>query len=461
MLNKIKNIPSRLIRTIQNLKEKEKENLLTGGLLFATALIALLPSLSFLVNAYAVDGFTVQTSDLLIADTVIGLLMMLPSFALFSIGYVLLESHSMGWKLSLAACVATISLAALNYVSLELALSIGVICAIATIMEIRNRRTSETKHKDHPLIIENLAKIGMIICIAVCISVIVFLFVYSGIRGSFYLNWDFITNLKWNMVTAGTLANTAQPGSIGGIGIMGYVIGSLLLAFFCEIIAIPIGLGAAIFLSEYAKQNIITEVIRFFIETLAGIPSIVIGLIAYGLFVQGGFSMGFTFTAGVLGLALMILPWNIRVAEEAMRSVPASYREASFALGATKWDTVRKVVLYAASPGIITGILLGGGAALGESAVIYLASGGTPTGPSALPPLGSLFAQNQQFPALPVLIYRIPYDFSGVTKAVPGYVFNVYSMAFASAFILIVVYLAVCFTALFVRNRLTKKITGK
>ncbi len=449
------------MRILHNLRKKEKEKLLVGSLLFAAALIAMVPSLSFLFHAYAADGLSIQTSDLIISDSIIGLLMMLPSLVLFSIGYILLESHSMGWKLSVAVCAAVISLAALKDISMELTLSIGLIVGVATIIEIRKKFTSKSRQKDSPIVIENLAKIGMLICISVCIGIIVFLFAYSGIRGSSYLNLDFITNLKWNMVTAGTIANTLNPGSIGGVGIMGYTIGSLLLAFFCELIAVPLGLGAAIFLSEYAKQNKLTEIIRFFIETLAGVPSIVIGLIAFGLFVQGGFGMGFTFTAGVLGLALMILPWNIRVAEEAMRSVPNSYREASFALGATKWDTVRKTVLYAASPGIITGILLGAGAALGESAVIYLSSGGVPTGPFALPPLGNIFAQNQPFPALPVLIYRIPYDFSGVQKAVPGYVFNMYSMAFAASFILIVVYLTICFIALMVRNRLTKKITGK
>ena len=158
----------------------------------------------------------------------------------------------------------------------------------------------------------------------------------------------------------------------------------------------------------------------------------------------------------------MILPFNIRVVEEAMRSVPASYREGAFALGATQWDSVKRIVIFAASPGIITGILLGLGAAIGESAVIYLTVRFPPQGPQTLPDISNIFFSKGGFPALPVFILRAPVDLQiGQSNLSASFTFEMYSVAFAAAFVLIAIYLTICAIALYARNRLSKKILGR
>jgi phosphate ABC transporter permease subunit PstA len=243
---------------------------------------------------------------------------------------------------------------------------------------------------------------------------------------------------------------------------MGYTLGSLLLVAFCELIALPLGIGAAIYLSEYASQNKITAFVRLFIEILAGVPSIVIGLVALGVLL-GTLHWTNYLVTGALALSFMILPWNIRVSEEAIKSVPASYREASFALGATKWQTVRKAVLFAAIPGIITGILLGVGAAFGETAIVLLAAGDPPSGPNTLPAVVHLFGQySGPIPCLTTFIYRAPTLLAfnaGSTR--PDAVFNIYSVASAAGFILVMIYFGVCIIGLLARNYFNKKITGK
>jgi phosphate transport system permease protein len=157
---------------------------------------------------------------------------------------------------------------------------------------------------------------------------------------------------------------------------------------------------------------------------------------------------------GGISLAFMILPWNIRIAEEAMKAVPQSYREASMALGATQWQTVRKIVLYASSPGILTGILLGLGAALGETAVVLLTGSGW-GGATTL----QLSLTHAAIPSLPVWIYMAPTLLLGGGGV--GRVTEAYNMMLTGSFVLVVMFLAICFIALIVRNHLTKKITGK
>jgi phosphate transport system permease protein len=286
--------------------------------------------------------------------------------------------------------------------------------------------------------------------------------VYTAIRASPYISWGFLTNTNWSWANAAKVLNGASSGSIGGI--LGFAIGSLLLVAFCELIAFPLGLGAAIYLAEYSSQNKITSIVRFFIETLAGIPSVIIGLVGYAVFVLGAAHLGTSLVGGGLSLAFMILPWNIRIAEEAMKSVPASYREASFALGATQWQTVRKAVLLAASPGIITGFLLGVGAALGETIVVAMTAGDAPPGPQVLPNLFQIFSFHQIIPTLTVFIWRAPILLSftpTASSSTTDVVFKYYSVALAGSFVLIMMYLVICAAALIARNYLNKKLTGK
>ena len=206
------------------------------------------------------------------------------------------------------------------------------------------------------------------------------------------------------------------------------------------------------------SQNKITSIIRFFIETLAGVPSVIIGLVGLAVFVEA-LHWGMSLYGAGISLAFMILPWNIRIAEEALKSVPGSYREAAFALGATKWQTVRRAVLFAALPGTITGILLGVGAALGETIVVGMTGGFPPVGPQVLK-LSQITAFNHSIPTLTVFIWQAP-TLLMFGQGGTNIVFKMYGVAIAAAFVLIVIYLAICTIALVARNYLTKKITGK
>ncbi|HVP17221.1 MAG TPA: phosphate ABC transporter permease PstA [candidate division Zixibacteria bacterium] len=451
------------IREIYNyFKKKKKENLLIGSFLFVSGIIASSSGVIHLFNALLSDGFDISTLSGLIADITYSLLLILPSLALFSIGYMLWESHSLGWKLSIATCGAVILLAAANYLSVELTLSIGVLTGLAAMLEIRNRKKTSNKLKDSPTVTENLAKFGLRLSGIVCVSILVGMIAYTAVRASPYVSWDLFTNTNWSWANAARVLNGVSSGSMGGV--LGYTIGSLLLVGFCEFIALPLGLGAAIYLAEYSSQNKLTSIVRFFIEALAGIPSVVIGLVGYAVFVVGSTHWGNSLVGGGLSLAFMILPWNIRIAEEAMKSVPTSYREASFALGATQWQTVRRVVLFAALPGIITGVLLGVGAALGETIVVAMTAGDAPSGPQVLPTVSQVFSFHTNIPTLTVFIWRAPQLLSlntGASGSTTNIVFKMYGVALAGSFVLIVIYLAICAIAMTARNYLNKKIMGK
>ncbi|MGE5632872.1 MAG: phosphate ABC transporter permease PstA [Caulobacteraceae bacterium] len=175
---------------------------------------------------------------------------------------------------------------------------------------------------------------------------------------------------------------TQEPKEMGKSGgIFSIIITTIFLAIFSIIIAGPVGICAAIFLTEYSKEGPIVKVIRFGTESLAGIPSIIFGLFGYVFFVVL-LDFRYSMVSGGLTLTLMILPTIIRTSEEAIKMVPRSYREGSLALGATKWQTIYKVVLPAAIPGILTGIILGIGRVVGETAAVIYTAGsslGLPT----------------------------------------------------------------------------------
>jgi ABC-type phosphate transport system permease subunit len=144
-----------------------------------------------------------------------------------------------------------------------------------------------------------------------------------------------------------------------------------------------------------------------------------------------------------------------------MKLVPTSYREASFALGATQWQTVRKAVLLAAAPGIITGVLLGVGAALGETIVVAMTAGDAPPGPQVLPSISQIFSFHTTIPTLTVFIWRAPWLLSFNRPGSTDIVSKMYSVALAGSFVLIMMYLAICAIALIARNYLNKRLTGK
>ena len=160
----------------------------------------------------------------------------------------------------------------------------------------------------------------------------------------------------------------------GGVGPQ--LFNTLYILFLSMAFSIFIAIGAAIYLSEYAKDTPTTRFIRLSTESLATVPSIVLGLFGMIVFVDF-FDMGFSILGGALSLSLLNLPLLVRVTEEALHTVPQTYREASLALGATKWQTIRRVVLPEAMGGIITGIMLASGRAIGESAILIFTAGTT------------------------------------------------------------------------------------
>jgi phosphate transport system permease protein len=157
-------------------------------------------------------------------------------------------------------------------------------------------------------------------------------------------------------------------------GIFPTLVGTLLLPLLAIGIALPLGVGTAVYLSEYTLENRATRAIRFGTDCLAGIPSIIFGLFGFIFFVVM-LGLGWCLLSGGLTLAIMVLPTIIRTSEEAIRAVPNSYREVSFSLGATRWQTVLKVVLPNALPGIVTGVMLSLGRSIGETAAVIFTAG--------------------------------------------------------------------------------------
>ncbi|MBN1317182.1 MAG: phosphate ABC transporter permease PstA [Anaerolineales bacterium] len=189
----------------------------------------------------------------------------------------------------------------------------------------------------------------------VVIITILFILAVVVVQGISAINWDFFTKYPSDGMKAG--------------GILPAIVGTLILTIGAAITSVPIGIGAAIYLSEYAQENTLTRIIRIAIINLAGIPSVVYGLFGLGLFVLF-LNYGTSILAGSLTLGIMTLPIIISTAEEALRAVPQSFRVVSTSLGATRWQTIRQVVLPQALPGILTGVILGLERAAGETAPI-------------------------------------------------------------------------------------------
>ena len=192
---------------------------------------------------------------------------------------------------------------------------------------------------------------------------ILFMFLaYMLYKGLPVISWDFITGMPSD-IRAG-----------GGVGPQ--LFNSFYILILSLLFSVPVALGAGIYLAEYAGNGRITDMIRLSTESLATVPSIVLGLFGMIIFVNM-FRMGFSIIGGALTLTLLNLPVLVRVTEESIRTVPSYYREASLALGATKWQTIWRVVLPNALPGIITGITLTAGRAMGETAILIFTAGTT------------------------------------------------------------------------------------
>ena len=179
--------------------------------------------------------------------------------------------------------------------------------------------------------------------------------VYIFVNGIGVINWDFLTLPPRDSMTKG--------------GIMPAILGTFYLTAGAIIIALPLGVTSAIYLSEYARQGPVVRLIRIGVNCLAGVPSIVFGLFGLGLFVVF-LQFGSCILSGALTLGFLILPTIIGASEEALKTVPQTFREASLGLGVSRWQTILRIVLPNALPGILTGSILGVGRAAGETAPI-------------------------------------------------------------------------------------------
>ncbi len=183
----------------------------------------------------------------------------------------------------------------------------------------------------------------------------------------------YILRLGLPVVSASFLTkNPVDMGKAGGI--FSTIVGTIALTLMAILIAAPLGVGTAVYLTEYTWESRVTRIIRFGADCLAGIPSIIFGLFGFILFVTK-LKFGWSILSGGLTLAFMLLPTIIRTSEEAIKSVPRSYRLVSQSLGSTKWQTVTRVVLPSALPGIVTGIILSVGRSIGETAAVIFTAG--------------------------------------------------------------------------------------
>ncbi len=207
---------------------------------------------------------------------------------------------------------------------------------------------------------DTLIKIAIYLSAGICVSVLVAMIGYILYRGFPMLNFEFIST------SPSTLKNT--------FGILPNIINTLYIIVITIVIATPLGIGAAIYLNEYAKKGKLVTVIEFTTETLAGIPSVIYGLFGFVFFCTF-LKLQYSIIAGSLTLTIMVLPLIIRTTQEALKTVPPSYREGALGIGATKWYTIRTILLPSAMRGIMTAVILSIGRIVGESAALIFTAG--------------------------------------------------------------------------------------
>lgn len=264
----------------------------------------------------------------------------------------------------------------------------------------------------------------------VIIAFLVFMIGYIIKSGASAIDLGFFTEMPRNEMTQG--------------GILPAILGTFYLMVGSSIIAIPIGIITAIYLTEYAKSPRIVKVIRLGINNLAGVPSVVFGLFGLSLFVVF-LGFGTSILAGSLTLGVLNLPVIIRSTEEALLVVPGTYREASLSLGATRWQTIYKIILPNALPGILTGVMLSLGRAAGETAPIMFTAAAyyTPELPT------SIF---NEIMALPYHIY--------VMATAGTHIQATRHLQYGTAIVLIALVLALNMTGLILRYRFRKRLKG-
>jgi len=273
----------------------------------------------------------------------------------------------------------------------------------------------------NPRLVDKIVKIGLNSQAFFTVGILVAIVAIIFFKGSPYLNMEFIFSSPEDMGRHG--------------GIFSTIVGTIFLVLLSIFVATPLGVGTAIFLTEYTKESWFTKTIRFGVESLAGIPSILYGLFGFIFFVIK-LGMGWSLMAGVLTITIMILPTIIRTSEEAIKSVPRNLRIVSYSLSATKWETVTKVVLPSAGPGILTGIMLSVGRAVGETAAVIFTMGSSLRLPTSLMDSGRTMA---------VHFYILAREGISMEKA------------YATALVLVLSILFINIIAYYIMNKVTSK----
>ena len=265
------------------------------------------------------------------------------------------------------------------------------------------------------------------VCLYLVLAVLL-LFLYDiGSKGAGSISWEFLTKAPRRGMTQG--------------GIAPALVGTFLVTLVTAVLAVPLGMAAAIYLNEYARQTRLTRLIRLAIRNLSGVPSIVYGLFGVILFVNI-LRFGTSILSSGLTLGLLTLPWTITASEEALKTVPNSFRDGALALGATKWQSIRTNVLPYAVPGMLTGTVLGLARAAGETAPIMFTGAAffLPRLPQSL---------GDQFMALPYHLYVLATQHHAILQVRP--------LAYGTALVLIVFVLGLNLTAVIIRYRLRRK----
>jgi phosphate transport system permease protein len=254
------------------------------------------------------------------------------------------------------------------------------------------------------------------------VLIIIFIIVKNGASA---ITWEFLTAMPKDGMRSG--------------GILLAILGTLSIVLCAISITLPIGVCAAIYLNEYAKDNLLTRIIKLSIVNLAGVPSVVYGLFGLGIFVMY-FKLGVSIIAGALTLSIMELPVIITTARNALNSVPHSFREASLSLGVSRWQTIRHIVLPNALPGILTGAILSIARISGETAPILFTAAAfyVPHFPH------SIFDQ----------VMALPYHLYIIATQIPNMPKNI---IFGTALVLLMIILSMSFTAIFLRIYFRKR----
>lgn len=257
---------------------------------------------------------------------------------------------------------------------------------------------------------------------AIAVSVLLMIICYVTVRGIGSVSLEFLT--------------TVTSARKGTVGIAGNIVNTLYIIMITLVIATPIGVGSAIYLNEYAKPGKIVRIIEFTTETLSGIPSIIFGLFG-SVFFGTTLKLGYSLLTGALTLSLMILPLITRNTQEALRTVPDSYRSGALGMGATKWHMIRTILLPSAMPGIITGVILAIGRIVGKSAALLFTAGSG----YLLPKAGGWLSKILQ---------------PGGTLTIQLYLSSSkaeYNVAFGIAFVLLVIVLCINFLTKYLAKR--------